>query len=136
MTPQVHIRPLLKPRNRQGEFAMRNTRTTGRGDLGPTLKLEAPSATAPITIRPAYGDDDAALARLAELDSAAVPASPILVAEVDGELRAALSLPEDTLIADPFYPTVHLARLLRAQASATAREPRGGRRRSYRLGYA
>ena len=45
-----------------------------------------------ITIRPGYADDDQALHRLAALDSAAVPAQPLLVAELDGELSAALSL--------------------------------------------
>ena len=45
-----------------------------------------------ITIRPGYADDHLALVRLAALDSAAVPAGPLLVAELDGELSAALSL--------------------------------------------
>ncbi len=48
---------------------------------------------AQITIRPAYADDYDALARLAALDSAqGVPHRPLLIAEVDGILRAALSL--------------------------------------------
>ncbi|MDQ6775136.1 MAG: hypothetical protein M3071_02710, partial [Actinomycetota bacterium] len=59
--------------------------------------------TASITIRPAYPDDERALARLAALDSAAAPPeSPRVVAEVDGELRAALSLQDGSAIADPF----------------------------------
>ena len=80
-----------------------------------------PSVRAPesITIRPAYADDHTALAHLAALDSAAgVPASPMLLAEVDGELRAALSLTDATVIADPFFATQHLVRLLRAHAAA------------------
>ena len=81
-------------------------------------------APASITIRPAYADDHPALARLAALDSAAaVPASPVLVAEVDDELRAALSLAEETVIADPFFPTQHLVRLLRAHAAAVRPTP-------------
>jgi hypothetical protein len=92
-------------------------------------------APASITIRPAYADDQAALARLAALDSAAgVPASPVLVAEVDDELRAALSLADETVIADPFFATQHLLRLLRAHAAAvTPTRARGSRRPSKRL---
>jgi hypothetical protein len=74
-----------------------------------------------ITIRPAYGDDELALARLAALDSAdRVPAAPLLVAEVDGQLRAALSMRDRGAIADPFFRTVHLLRLLHAHAAAIA----------------
>ncbi len=70
-----------------------------------------------LTIRPAYGDDQVALHRLAALDSAAAPPpTPLLVAEVDGELRVALSLHDDNAIADPFFPTVGILALLRAHA--------------------
>ena len=84
-------------------------------------------STAMITIRYAYADDDPALARLAVLDSAmSAPPEPLLVAEVDGELRAALSLSDETAIADPFFPTANLLELLRVRA-ATIR-PRRRRR--------
>ena len=74
-----------------------------------------------ITIRPAYGDDELALARLAALDSAErIPAAPLLVAEVDNELRVALSIRDGSAIADPFHRTVHLVKLLRAHAAAIA----------------
>jgi hypothetical protein len=85
-----------------------------------------------ITIRPGYADDHLALARLAALDSASVPAEPLLVAELDGELSAALSLPDGTSIADPFRPTADLVALLRAHASTVERTPRR-RRRALRL---
>ncbi len=76
---------------------------------------------AAITIRPAYADDELALTRLAALDSAeAVPPAPLVVAEVDGELRAALSMPTGRAIADPFFPTLHLLALLRQHATAIA----------------
>jgi hypothetical protein len=76
---------------------------------------------APITIRPGYADDDLALTRLAALDSALrPPPRPLLLAEVGGELRAALSLTDGSAIADPFFPALHLVRLLRAHASAIA----------------
>ena len=81
-----------------------------------------------ITIRPGYADDHQALARLAALDSAAVPAEPLLVAEMDGELGAALSLADDTSIADPFRPTADIVALLRAHAAAARPAPRTRRR--------
>lgn len=80
-----------------------------------------------ITIRPAYADDDHSLVRLAALDSAAaVPPRPLLVAEIDGEIRAALSQSDGTVIADPFHRTVEIVDLLRVHASA---KPRAARRR-------
>jgi hypothetical protein len=89
---------------------------------------------ASITIRPAYADDHSPVARLAALDSAEIPSAPILLAEVDGQLRAALSLDDGAVIADPFFPSVHLVELLRSHAAATTPAP--ARRRSYRLRYA
>jgi hypothetical protein len=90
-------------------------------------------ATAQILLRPAYADDEGSLHRLAALDSAPVtPPAPLLVAEVEGELQAALSLSDGTTIADPFYPSAELVALLRAhadQAGARDLSPRGRRRR-------
>jgi hypothetical protein len=48
------------------------------------------------------------------------PPRPLLLAEVGGELRAALSLTDGSAIADPFFPALHLVSLLRAHASAIA----------------
>jgi len=80
-----------------------------------------------ITVRPAYADDSAALERLAALDSAdAAPAAPLLLAEVDGVIRAALSMHDGTVIADPFHPSLALIDLLRTRAAATGPR-RGGR---------
>lgn len=73
-----------------------------------------------ITIRPGYADDELALARVAALDSAPVPPTPLLVAEVDGELRAALSLRDGSAVADPFHPTAELVALLRAHVELGA----------------
>jgi hypothetical protein len=84
-----------------------------------------------ITIRPAAPDDAAALRRLAALDSAAVPAEPLLVAEVDGELRVAVSTSDLTAIADPFAPTARLVELVRGHIRQTAQRP-GQRRRLLR----
>jgi hypothetical protein len=90
--------------------------------------------TASITIRPAYPDDEPALARLAALDSAdAPPPPPRVVAEVDGELRAALSLGDGSAIADPFFATADILALLRTHATAGAGAPIPQRLRRLRL---
>jgi hypothetical protein len=77
-----------------------------------------------ITIRPGYADDHRALGRLAALDSATIPAEPLLVAELDGELSAALSLRDGSAIANPFRPTAEIVALLRAHAATATRTPR------------
>lgn len=98
------------------------------------------ASPATITIRPAYADDEQGLRRLAVLDSAPrVPPAPVIIAEVDDELRAALSLRDGSVIADPFHPTVELVALLRTHARAS--EPARSRTRHllgrrYRLRYA
>lgn len=70
-----------------------------------------------ISIRVATPDDDLALMRLAALDSTDVPPSPLLLAECDGVLQAALSLGDGSSIADPFAPTTELISLLRVRAA-------------------
>jgi hypothetical protein len=80
--------------------------------------------TSEITIRPEYPDDEMALNRLAMLDSADVaPPRPLLLAEVDGELRVALSLRDGSAIADPFEPTSAILALLRSHARRSASSP-------------
>ncbi len=76
--------------------------------------------TPTISIRAATNGDGPALARLAALDSAPVPFGPVLLAEVDGQPRAALSIHDDRVIGDPFTRTVDLVELLRVHARATA----------------
>jgi hypothetical protein len=81
-----------------------------------------------ITLRCAGPADQKTLARLAALDTAVPPAPPVLIAEVGGDIYAALSLHDATLIADPFHDTVAAQQLLRARAA----ELHGGRRPSWR----
>lgn len=88
-------------------------------------------ATDAVVIRPAYPDDAAPLERLARLDSqrplaAVAAAGPVLVAERDGRIVAALASRGGRTIADPFTPTADLVALLRLHAADTARSP--GRR--------
>lgn len=86
-----------------------------------------------IVIRLSRAEDERALERLAGLDSAAVPAAPMLVAEADGALRAALSLHDGAVIADPFHRTAQLVALLVARAQQLRGEPSGRRRWFSRL---
>ena len=76
------------------------------------------------TIRFANATDQAALERLAQLDSAAVPAAPQLVAIEDGRLVAALSARDGAAVADPFSPSAGSLDLLRARARQLGTTPR------------
>ena len=70
-----------------------------------------------VTIRLAVSADAPALSRLAQLDSAPAPGPlPILMAEVGGELRAALPLDGGPAIADPFRRTAELVAMLAERA--------------------
>ena len=69
-----------------------------------------------VTIRWAVPTDLAALERVAALDSKRLPAGPLLIASVDGQIRAAVSTIDDKAIADPFFPSLNLVRLLRTRA--------------------
>jgi hypothetical protein len=69
-----------------------------------------------VTLRFGSHADAKALARLAELDSSAPPAQPVLLAEVDGQLLAALALSDGSVVADRFHRTADLIDLLRARA--------------------
>jgi hypothetical protein len=89
---------------------------------------------AAVSIRRAGPHDAPALHRLAALDSALPLGGEILLAEVGGEPRAALSLADGAAIADPFSPTAELVALLEMRrAQLRGAGPRGrGRRRLLR----
>jgi hypothetical protein len=98
-----------------------------------TATKMVPSATASVTIRMAGAEDTRALHRLAALDSTRYDGGPALVAEVDGELWAAVSIEGDAAMADPFRPSAELLLLL-AERSRQLRTPvraSGGRRRVF-----
>jgi hypothetical protein len=67
---------------------------------------------ADITIRLARSGDEAALRALAERDSRPLPAGELLVAEVDGSIRAAAPITGGGAIADPFTRSGELVTLL------------------------
>jgi len=76
------------------------------------------------TIRFAYPDDAAPLRRLAAFDSQLPLSGRVLVAEVDGELWAAVSLEDQRVIADPFRHTAALVSVLQQRAVAGVPAPR------------
>jgi hypothetical protein len=70
-----------------------------------------------ISLRIAGRDEDAALERLAQLAERPLPSGRALVAEVDGELRAALPLSSRQLLVDPFHPSAEVRELLKLRAA-------------------
>jgi hypothetical protein len=105
------------------------------------------SLSSALTIRPALAADAAAIAWLAELDSAPVPTGSLLLASVDDRPVVALSLDTGAVVADPFTPTAELVAMLRDRAerinrAAIGHEPAGvasrwlGRARHARRSYA
>jgi hypothetical protein len=70
-----------------------------------------------VVLRHATTADERTLRDLAALDSMKLPAGPWLIAEADGEARAALSLADGTAFADPFRRTAELVELLRAHGA-------------------
>ena len=98
--------------------------------LAPRRPLDSP-----VTLRFAFPDDSVALARLAALDSSVPPAQPVLLAEIAGELRAALSLSDGGTVSDPFFPSAAVVELLRARALQLAAADRGRVARVYVVGW-
>jgi hypothetical protein len=90
----------------------------------------APSAA--LTIRHIGPDDVEALRTLSRLDSSREPTGEIIVADVGGELWAAISVDDRHTVADPFRPTAALVALLDERArqlrrTRTRRAPRFAR---------
>ena len=79
------------------------------------------TSSANLTLRHATAADDAALARLAALDSSRVPSGELLVGELDGVLVAAVSIDTDAVIADPFEHTATIVESLRLRARGSER---------------
>jgi hypothetical protein len=97
--------------------------------LQPDHQLVRTEAAPAVTLRDAAGDDLRGLERLAQLDSAPLPAAPIVIAEVGDEMRAAYSLSEQRAIADPFHRTAELVELLRLHARQVNGNAKRKRRR-------
>jgi hypothetical protein len=76
----------------------------------------APGPTAHVTLRLATCNDEEALARLAALYDRQLPSGPLLLAEVDGELQAALTLTGARELMEPYRPAAGLVELLAVRA--------------------
>jgi hypothetical protein len=85
-----------------------------------------------VIIRRMQPSDGQALGRLAARDSTGVPSGALLVAEVNGELRAAVPLDAGRPVADPFHRTAEIVRLLELRRAQIARVERQGRRPVWR----
>src|SRR5262245_55611244 len=69
-----------------------------------------------LTIRHIAPEDVNALRTHSQLDSSREPRAEILVADVGGELWAAISVDDRHTVADPFRPTAEIVALLKARA--------------------
>jgi hypothetical protein len=80
-------------------------------------------------VRFAHPDDTGALRRLAELDEAPELVGEILVATIDGDVVAALSLDDGRVVANPFVFTSAAVELLRRTGADLTGRPRSWRSR-------
>jgi hypothetical protein len=92
-----------------------------RGRSGPARAPHV-ARTAVISIHLLGSDDSAALERLAQLSESPVPTGRALVAEVDGELWAALPLATGKMMVDPFRPSSEVQQLLSLRATQLQRD--------------
>jgi hypothetical protein len=126
MNPQFRI-DLLHRRAQELEKNLRRTALLAQEPRPAALADEA------VALRLCSVHDDAALERLATLAGRPTPGGRFILAEVGGEVIAALPLHGGAPFADPFRPTAHLLPLLRLraaqleQALAEPRESRFGR---------
>jgi hypothetical protein len=80
----------------------------------------------PITIRRSTTGDEAAVARVAALDSGRAPEGDAMLGFVAGELWAVMPLDGGRPLADPFHRTTELVELLRYSVEGgRARRKRG-----------
>jgi len=77
--------------------------------------------------------DRARLATLAELDTRDTLEGPVLGAEVEGRLIAAIAVEGGRILADPFRPTSEAQAMLKLRASQVRTQPARRRQRGSRL---
>ena len=122
-----HINDLLRQAEqgrRAGELtsSRRSRPRGGRTGTSPTVPADV------VTLRLSRPADERALEELAQLDCARPLHGPHLVAEVGGTLRAAISLTDGVVIADPFHRTTAIVELLRARSNTQLSDQRAVRR--------
>src|SRR5437763_16568046 len=74
------------------------------------------STSSPLAIRRSAPGDGDRIRLLARLDDRRAPAGPCLVAEIEGEMVAALSLVTGAAVSDPFRGTADALALLQLRA--------------------
>jgi hypothetical protein len=89
-------------------------------------------AAEPMLMRRATAADSARIWELARLDDKRLPAGPFLVAELAGEIEAALSLSSGTIVANPFRLTADAVAMLRLRAAQVSDGGEIAERRVYR----
>jgi hypothetical protein len=108
---------MARSRERELDRAVRNVFRTY--DVPTT-----PPPKEPVLLRLTTVGDTEAIGRLAALDGMPVPDSRCVVAEIGGEIVAALPLRGGKVMADPFRPTAHLIPLLELRATQIAGQAR------------
>lgn len=93
---------------------------------------KAPHWPTSISLRLERPEDRPAVTRVAERDSAPLPAEPLLVAVAPEGVRAAISLSNGQVIADPFVRTAEIVDLMRARARQLGRAARDAQSRGWR----
>jgi hypothetical protein len=86
-------------------------------------------STPEVTIRRLGMLDDAAVSRIAELDSVRAPRGELFGAEVDGRLVALVSATTGEVAADPFRRTAEIVEMLRRHTADANGGPAQPRRR-------
>jgi hypothetical protein len=92
-----------------------------------------PSAGSSVELRSARSDEEGVVRRLAALDDAPALVGPAMLAVIDGEAVAALSLEDLRVVANPFVRTQHAVALLRLRADHLSGRSQRRRRRPRRL---
>ena len=83
----------------------------------PTAVRQAVHGREQIVIRRARSTDQRAVAQLAELADRPAPPAPVVLAEADGMLVAAVSTSTGAVVSDPFVATHDVVALLRLRAT-------------------
>lgn len=99
-------------------FPFPSTHTTSvRLDGFDAPMRETRALAEPVLMRRATAADAARIRVIARLDDRRLPSGPFLVAEMSGEVAAAISLTSGTVVADPFRPTADAVAMLRLRAA-------------------
>jgi hypothetical protein len=101
-------------------FLLPSTKTTQIEIGGFERPAIEPAELPELRVRRATAADADGIRTLAHLDDRRMPEGPYLVAEIGGEMLAAMSMPTGTVVADPFRRTADAADVLRLRAAQIA----------------